>query len=140
MLADHGYSFRSWLQHQSSDLGVTTFPPLDFRAIVHTSKGDLTLEQVLRHRLEQTFYRVGPALSAYMLSDWQLWLWQHARTGVFATFKLESFHETFIGRFGQGAIPRDEIGFANWWLDLYPDLPPRLANECIWLAIERKVV
>ena len=29
---------------------------------------------------------------------------------------------------------------ARWWLGLFPDLPPRLANECIWLAAENKLV
>lgn len=140
VLAGYSYSFRQWLQHETADLGVTAFPPSDFQAIVNAPKGDETLERALRHRLERTFYMVGPALSAYMLSDWQLWLWKHGKTEVFATFKVDSFHGTFIDRFGRGAIPMDEEGFARWWLDLYPGLPPRLANECIWLGVERKVV
>ena len=37
-------------------------------------------------------------------------------------------------------IPADEAGFAHWWHGLLPGLPPRLANECIWLAVEKKLV
>jgi len=100
----------------------------------------LALERALRKRLEQTFYMVGPAMSAYMLCDWQLWLWREGLTAVFANFKLDSFHEAFVKKFGIGVIPADEEGFAHWWHDLLPDLPPRLANECIWLAVEKKLV
>jgi len=37
-----------------------------------------TLEEALRQRVEAAFYAVGPALSAYMICDWQLWLWNAA--------------------------------------------------------------
>ena len=60
--------------------------------------------------------------------------------GGIANFQLDSFHEAFVNKFGASLIPRGEQLFANWWLGLYPDLPPRLANECIWLAIENKIV
>lgn len=83
---------------------------------------------------------VGPALAAYMICDWQLWLWKEGLTAVFATFKLDSFHELFVKRYGRGVVPADEIGFTRWWFEMYPDLPPRLANECIWLGVENKVV
>ena len=56
------------------------------------------------------------------------------------TFKLDSFHEGFVKRFGRGVISEDEAGFARWWLDLYPEIPPRLPNECIWLGTEYGVV
>ena len=79
-------------------------------------------------------------MSAYMLCDWQLWLWREGLTAVFANFKLDSFHEAFVKKFGKGVIPGDEEGFAHWWHELLPDLPPRLANECIWLAVEKKLV
>jgi hypothetical protein len=79
-------------------------------------------------------------MSAYMLCDWQLWLWREGLTAVFANFKLDSFHEAFVKKFGKGAIPADEEGFAHWWHGLLPELPPRLANECIWLAVEKKLV
>ena len=100
----------------------------------------MSLELALRKRLEQTFYMVGPAMSAYMLCDWQLWLWREGQTAVFANFKLDTFHEAFVKKFGKGVIPADEKGFAHWWHGLLPDLPPRLANECIWLAIKNKLV
>ena len=58
---------------------------------------------------------------------------------MFATFKLDSFHEEFVKQYGQGLIPADEVGFAEWWLAHYPELPPRIANECIWLAMENGV-
>lgn len=83
---------------------------------------------------------VGPAMSAYMLCDWQLWLWREGLTAVFANFKLDSFHEAFVKKFGKGAMPADEAGFARWWLGLFPEIPPRLANEGIWLAVENKQV
>jgi len=66
---------------------------------------------------------------------------QHAHEGmtaVFGNFKLDSFHEAFVKKFGGGAIPADEAGFRRWWLGLFPEIPPRLANECIWLAVETK--
>ncbi|QDV36919.1 hypothetical protein [Tautonia plasticadhaerens] len=134
------HSFRRWLAHECDDLGVSQFPPGDFRRGVTQAGAVLPLERALRMRLERTFYMVGPAMSAYMLCDWQLWLWREGRTAVFANFKLDSFHEAFVKKFGRGVIPADEAGFARWWLGLFPELPPRLANECIWLAVEGKQV
>lgn len=136
-LKEHGYSFRNWLKAECAKLGVAEFPPADFRSATRMS---ISLEITLRRHLEKAFYQVGPALAAYMICDWQLWLWWHGRTSVFANFKLDSFHEEFVKKFGRGVIPTDEPGFARWWLSLYPDLPPRLANECIWLGIEEGVV
>ena len=83
---------------------------------------------------------VGPALAAFMLCDWQLWLWKEGLTAVYATFKLDLFHEQFVERFGGGLIPADEAGFARWWHEKYPELPPRLANVCIWRGVEEKLV
>ena len=99
-----------------------------------------TLEAALRSRLEATFYKVGPAMAPYMLCDWQLWLWARGLTGVFANFKWDSFHQQFVEKYGRGVVPVNESGFVRWWLDIYPDLPPRLANECIWLGIEHRIV
>ncbi|MEX2113461.1 MAG: hypothetical protein WD845_09760 [Pirellulales bacterium] len=135
-LKPYGYSFRNWLMTECEKLGIAEFPPADFQAA--TNFKSLSVEMALRHQLENTFYQVGPALAPYMLCDWQLWLWNQRRTGVFANFKLDSFHQEFVKRFGRGVIPEDEPGFAQWWLSLYPELPPRLANECIWLGIENK--
>jgi hypothetical protein len=134
------FSFRRWLQHECEQLGVQEFPPTNFRRAVTFEGTSMALERTLRKRLEQTFYMVGPAMSAHMLCDWQLWLWREGLTAVFANFKLDSFHEAFVKRFGKGVIPADEERFAHWWHDLLPDLPPRLANECIWLAVEKKHV
>ena len=139
-LRPHAFSFRSWLAQECERLGVGAFPPDDFRRPVLLEGARTTLESALRDRLRRAFYMVGPAMSAYMLCDWQLWLWREGRTAVFANFKLDSFHEAFLRKFGGGAIPADEAGFARWWLDLFPGLPPRLANECIWLAVEHKQV
>jgi hypothetical protein len=100
----------------------------------------MALEPALRKRLDAAFYMVGPAMSAYMLCDRQLWLWREGLTAVFANFKLDSFHEAFVKKFGRGIIPADEAGFARWWLGLFPEIPPRVANECIWLAIENSLV
>ncbi len=137
VLRDHGFSFRSWLRHECDQLGATEFPPNDFRETVGVK---MTMEQALRSRLERTFYMVGPALAAYMICDWQLWLWNEGMTGVFATYKQDSFHEDFVYRYGRGVIPIDQKRFTDWWFSMYPDLPPRLANECIWLAIEYQTV
>jgi len=134
------FSFRNRLVHECDRLGGGAFPPADFRRPVGHEGVTVPLERALRLRLERAFYMVGPAMSAYMLCDWQLWLWREGRTAVFANFKLDSFHEAFVKKFGRGVIPADEAGFARWWLGLYPDLPPRLANECIWLAVEGKQV
>ncbi len=137
-LKEHGYSFRNWLKSECAKLGDSVFPPTDFRA--KTNLKAMTLEIALRERLRQTFYQVGPALAAYLICDWQLALWNDSRTAVFANFKLDSFHEEFVKRFGRDLIPTDEPGFTDWWFSLYPDLPPRLANECIWLGMEKGTV
>ncbi len=81
-LHPHGYSFRRWLRHQCEGLGVEHFPPSDFREAVTTGGVTTTLERALRAGLERTFYMVGPALSAYMICDWQLWLWREGRSAV----------------------------------------------------------
>ena len=113
---------------------MTQFPPSDFRAAAQLKS--LSIEMALVERSQSTFYQVGPALAPYMLCDWQLWLWNEGRTAVFYNFKLDSFHQEFIERFGGGKIPADEAGFTQWWVSLYPELPPRLTNECIWLGME----
>ena len=89
--------------------------------------------------MERTFSMAGPAMSAYMICDWQLWLWREGRTAVFANFKLDSLHEAFAKKFGRGVFSADEAGFARWWLGQFPEPPPRLANECIWRAAENKL-
>jgi hypothetical protein len=140
VLKPFAFSFRRWLENEYALLGVRQFPPANFRHAVTLGGAAIPLERALRDRLQKTFYKVGPAMSAYMLCDWQLWLWREGRTAVFATFKLDSFHEAFVKKFGRGVIPADEDGFARWWHGLFPELPPRLANECIWLAVEDKQV
>lgn len=65
---------------------------------------------------------VGPAMAPYMICDWQLWLWVHDLTAVFANFKWDSFQDQFVKRYGRGAIPADENGFVRWWFEMYPDL------------------
>jgi len=130
-----GYSFRAWLEAECDELGVPEFPPPDFRAPVAGSSQ--TIEWSLVRRLEQTFYMVGPTMAPYMICDWQLWLWHQGRTGVFEAFKPDEFHVQFIDRYGSEHIPVDLGGFVEWWLRLYPEVPPRLINECIWLAVER---
>jgi len=139
-LRPFGFSFRRWLQQECEKLGVSEFPPPNFRKAVTVEGARVALETALRKRLQQTFYKVGPAMSAYMLCDWQLWLWRERLTAVFANFKQDTFHEVFVKKFGKGIIPATEEGFAHWWHALLPDLPPRLANECIWLAVEKKLV
>jgi hypothetical protein len=139
-LAPDDGSFRRWLQRECAALGTEGFPPEDFRRSTVVEGRPATLERALRIRLERAFYMVGPAMSAYMLCDWQLGLWREGRTAVFANFKLDSFHEAFVKKFGRGLIPTTETAFAEWWLGRYPDLPPRLANSCIWRAVENKAV
>jgi hypothetical protein len=134
------FKFRRWLQNECDRLGLHEFPPESFRTTVTCDGTKMALERALRRGLEQTFYKVGPAMSAYMLCDWQLWLWREGRTSIFANFKLDSFHEAFVKKFSNGFIPANEEGFANWWHGLLPDVPARLANECIWLAVENKLV
>ena len=134
------FSFRRWLQYECERLGAPEFPPANFRKAVTLDGTRMALELALQKRLEQTFYMVGPAMSAYMLCDWQLWLWREGLTAVFANFKLDTFHEAFVKKLGRGVIPADEAGFVHWWHGLLPELPPRLANECIWLAVEKKLV
>ena len=136
-LQNHAYSFRRWLEGECRSLGARGFPPADFRQ--QMSSG-VTVERALRRQLEKTFYQVGPALAAYILCDWQLWLWNTRQTAVFANFKLDSFHEEFVKKYGRGIIPSTEDGFAQWWLSLVPEIPPRMANECIWLGVEHGAV
>lgn len=139
-LGRHAHSFRQWLREECRMLGVTEFPPPRFRRAVVLQGKRMALEQALRRRLDEEFYMVGPALAAYMICDWQLWLWLEGRTQVFGTFKLDRFHERFVRAYGRERIPVDEAGFARWWHGLFPDLPPRLANECIWLGVEHRLV
>ena len=133
-LEGDGYSFRNWLRRKCLEFGVGGFPPTDFRATRRDAA--VTIETALRQELQTAFYQVGPALAPYMICDWQLGLWVTGKTAVFANFKLDSFHEEFVRRFGNEVVPRDEQSFADWWLAKFPELPPRLANECIWLAME----
>lgn len=139
-MAGFHHSFRRWLENECSRLGVAEFPPPDFCVPVILDGRRRPLEVALRQRLESTFYRVGPAMAPYMICDWQLWLWAGGRTAVFANFKLDAFHEEFVKHYGNGEIPTDESGFVRWWLAMYPEIPPRLANECIWLGTEHKIV
>jgi hypothetical protein len=139
-LGRHSRSFRRWLYQECQALGVAEFPPPRFRRAVVLRGERMALERALRLRLDEEFYMVGPALAAYMICDWQLWLWREGRTAVFATYKQDRFHERFVRAFGRGAIPTDEEGFARWWHGLFPEIPPRLANECIWLAVESGLV
>jgi len=138
VLRHFDFSFRRWLLSECNRLGVQEFPPSDFRHTITVSGKSTTVEQALRERMDAVFYMVGTAMSAYMICDWQMWLWREGHTAVFATFKLDSFHEAFVKKFGRGIIPADEAGFAHWWLGLFAEIPPRLANECIWLAVENK--
>ena len=140
VLKDHGYSFRRWLRSECHHLGTREFPPSDFRAKADIDGRELSIEWALVERLEQTFYQVGPTMAPYMICDWQLWLWHEGRTGVFEAFKPDQFHIQFVDVYGKGIIPRDAPAFIGWWLDLYPDVPPRLVNECIWLAVERNLL
>lgn len=139
-LANHGYSFRRWLEDACGRVGAERFPPPDFRRTVSYRDTRMSLEHAIRRELQAAFYQVGPTLASYMICDWQLWLWKHGRTAVFSTFKADAFHEQFVSRYGRGLIPSGEEGFSSWWLALYPEVPPRLANECIWIGVEHKVV
>lgn len=139
-LRNDDYSFRRWLERECKELGVHVFPPPRFRQGVSYSGERLPLETALRLRLKETFFMVGMAMAAYMICDWELWLWWEGRVPVFATFKLDRYHERFVNRFGRNVVPQHEEGFARWWNGLHPELPPRLANECIWLGIENRVV
>jgi len=139
-LRPYGYSFRNWLISECGNLGIYVFPPSNFRQVVLLGDRELPLERALRARLQQTFYLVGPTMAPYILCDWQLWLWNEGRTCLFESFKLDAFHQQFVARYGKGVIPPDEDGFAKWWHAHCPDIPPRLANECIWLAVEHKLV
>lgn len=139
-LKECGYSFRNWLKRKCRELGMSEFPPTDFRQPVSVGGGTESLEEALCRLLERTFYRVGPEMAPYMICDWQLLLWMAGKTGPFETFKLDQFHRDFVnfvnGKHGQTIIPLERPSFLRWWLGFCPDLPPRLANEVMWLAKE----
>lgn len=138
-LKEHGYSFRCWLAQRCNHLGATGFPPRDFRQEVRTGN---TLERALCRELEDTFYMVGPEIAPYMICDWQLWLFREEKTGPFDSYKQDSFHDEFVsavnGRHGDQLIPNGKAGFVRWWYERCPAIPPRLANECIWLTMEAR--
>ena len=96
----------------------------------------MSLEGALRLRLAQTFYLVGTTMAPYIICDWQLWLWNNGNTALFDSFKLDAFHEQFVKKYGQDTVPLKEPAFISWWYQQEgcESLPPRLANECIWLA------
>lgn len=81
-----------------------------------------------------------PALAPYIICDWQLWLWARGLTAVFDNFKWDASQQRFVDLYGCGVVPGDEPSFTSWWLSMYPELPPRLANECIWLGTEDGLV
>jgi hypothetical protein len=137
LLKRHAYSFRRWLEVECAELGVVSFPPSDFQQPVVLFDKNLPLESALRIRLGMAFY-LRPAIAAAMICDWQLWLWREGQTSVFSTFVFDSRQEEFIIKFGRGGFPANESGFTRWWLGLFSKLPPRLASECICLAIENK--
>ncbi len=139
-LKRYEHSFRRWLEAECSELGIRGFPPADFCQPVMLLERQMPLEWALRARLQLQFGLVDQAMSASLISDWQLWLWRAGLTKTFATFALDQAHEAFLKNFARGVIPRDEVGFARWWLGLFPEIPPRLANACIRLAVERNPV
>jgi len=148
-LKNHGHSFRRWLEARCADLGVSDFPPVDFRQpvtvivryqSVAVLEERMPLEWALRSLLQLRFYYVGPEMSARVIGDWMLWLWRAKRAEVFAAFEFNAIHEAFLKRFGNGVVPVEEIGFARWWLDIFPEIPPRLASECIRLAVEENLI
>lgn len=139
-LEGYGYSFRRWLQAECTAFGFDEFPPRDFRAPARIAGRTTTLEWALAQRLEESFYQVGPTMAPYMLCDWQLWLWNHGKTGVFEAFKPDEFHIQFVATYGEGVVPGDRWQFIDWWLSQYPTIPPRIVNECIWLAMETRLV
>lgn len=136
-LKDTDYLFRRWLGQKCKILGSQEFPPCDFRLKVQGKQ--MSIEDALCKELEKAFYMVGPEISPYMLCDWQMWLWRNERTEAFDNFKLDSFHSEFcqkVNSLGKTSLPTDKQGFIKWWHSYYPTLPPRLANECIWLYLE----
>lgn len=138
VLKDCGYSFRSWLVSECAKLGLVEFPPIDFRREIRFAGRSMSLESALRLRLAQTFYLVGMTMAPYITCDWQLWLWNDGKTALFDSFKLDRFHEEFVQEYGQDTVPLKERAFINWWYQQEgcESLPPRLANECIWLGME----
>jgi hypothetical protein len=139
-LRHNGHSFRQWLEAECAELGVRSFPPGDFRQPVALLERQMPLESALRARLQLHFYYVGPVMSASMICDWMMWLWRAGLTTAFATFRFDAFHEAFLKKFGRRVIPDDEVGFAQWWLGNFPEIPPWVANECIGLAVQEDLV
>jgi PAS domain-containing protein len=137
-----GFSFRRWLRRECEELGLPPdeFPPKDFRQTVEFGMaGAMPLEEALRRRVG-SFYWVAWTMAAYTMCDWQLWLWARESTGVFATFKWDSRMDDFVKQYCHGVVPTKEADFARWWLDMYPGVPPRIINECIWLGFEKGVI
>jgi hypothetical protein len=138
VLRECGYSFRSWLVSECAQLGLVEFPPRDFRREIRFDGRSVSLERALRLRLAQTFYLVGVTMAPYIICDWQLWLWNDGKTALFDSFKLDDFHEQFVNKYGRDTVPLKEPAFISWWYQQEGCewLPPRLANECIWLGME----
>ncbi len=133
LLTEHGSSFRGYLDR------VCPIEPALGRDV-------LAAEQNWIKAVERDFYNVGPALSAYMICDWLLWLWREGRIEWLSGYKPDSvFLGTAHRRYG---LPEDPEAFVQWchdtrireeWLPKEYShlagklLPPRLVNEAIWL-------
>ena len=132
----YDYSFRRWLEAECNELGMTEFPPPDFREKFSVQGGKASVEWTLVRRLEESFYQVGPTMAPYMICDCSSGSGMKARPTCLRRSSRTSFHIQFVAKYGRGIIPSDRSDFIAWWLGMYPEVPPRLVNECIWLAVE----
>ena len=138
LLKQHNSSYRSYIQ---SIVAGESFPPNNI----------LQAENPWVESIERDFYNVGPALASYMICDWLLWLWLKEKIDWFESYKADEVHiKALKTALKDGRLPEAASDFVSYCKTIrIPDgygvisgkpCPPRVLNECIWLANNRSSV
>jgi hypothetical protein len=128
-------SFRTYLSHATADLAATgavcgSFPKWDWKAEVSAPSGrKLSLEDALAESITKDF-ALGIEVARYLFCDWLLGLWWDDRSLMFDSYKHDGNAANFGKKYDWYA---DRRSFLDLCHGHFPDLPPRVINECIWI-------